>query len=229
MIFSIRRKVGVPMSDAIGIILSGGIGTRMNSDIPKQYLDLLGQKVIQYSIDAFRKADSLNDFVVVADSEKSIKFIEENYRVKAILGGNTRNESFYAALNFIDEHYDCEWIFVNEAARPMITPHIIEEYMELIKTCDCVYCVKDITDSLEMKTGCYVDRTEYELVMSPEAYRFEMIKKYFDPHSKTTFPGHVLPDTSRKIKYTDYRNNLKLTYPEDLILLKTMLKIRKSK
>jgi len=211
------------LGDSIGIILSAGIGNRMNSDIPKQYLELLGQQVIQYSIDAFKQSTALDDFIVVTDSETNMKKVRDRFEVNTILGGSTRNESFSNALKYISDTYDCGYIFVNESARPLITPRLIDEFMDLIRGYDCVYCVKEITDSLETKTGQYVKRSEYELVMSPEAYRFETIYKYFDSNSETTFPGHMIPDGFRKFRYTDYRQNVKLTYPEDLVLLESIM------
>ena len=56
--------------DNFGIILAGGIGSRMKSEIPKQYLKILDKEIIEYSINAFHKSKLLDDFIVVSDSEK---------------------------------------------------------------------------------------------------------------------------------------------------------------
>lgn len=209
----------------IGIILSGGIGSRMGAGKPKQYIEMYGKSVLSYSIDAFKQSSSLDDFFVVADSEKNIEYIESTYGVKAILGGDSRNASFGNALDYISKNYkDCVKIIVNEAARPMITSDIIEEFVKILDGASCVYCIKDITDSLETIEGHYVDRKNYRLVMSPEGYDFRVIKQYFSPESGTTFPGHSIPDGYFKYGYKKYINNIKITYKEDISTVKNLLR-----
>ena len=207
----------------IGIILSGGIGERFGSKYPKQYQEVFGRQIISYSIDAFRQSKLLDDFFVVTDSENNAKMLREKYDVKTIIGGKTRNGSFRNALDYIKNNYRCKSVFVNEAARPLITPKIIDDYLELLESFDCVYCVKSITDSLETKDGGYADRNEYRLVMSPDAYSFEVIDRYFSADSHTTFPGHTIPPSYSRFEYKTYTNNVKLTYPEDLELIKLLL------
>ena len=54
----------------IGIILAGGIGSRFGADKPKQYCKILGKEMILYSIDAFKNAKKIDDFIVVLDKEQ---------------------------------------------------------------------------------------------------------------------------------------------------------------
>ncbi len=210
----------------LGIILAGGIGSRMRSEIPKQYLKVMDKEIIEYSIDAFNESKLMEDYIVVTDSEEHMEYVSKKYGVKTILGGSTRNESFQKALDYIRQKGGCKSIFVNEAARPMVTPELIDRFLTLINEVSCVYCVKDVTDSLEHADGTYADRTQYNLVMSPEAYDFQTITRYFSPESKTTFPGHTLPADLKKIQYRDYPENIKVTYPEDLIKLQSLLNAR---
>lgn len=208
----------------IGIILSGGIGSRMDMDKPKQYIEICGRSVLSYSIEAFRQSPSIDDFFVVVDSKENMKYVEQSYNVKAILGGISRNMSFSNALDYISENYkDCIKIVVNEAARPMITPRLIEEFVKLLDGISCVYCIKNVTDSLETIEGYYVDRKNYHLVMSPEGYDFRVIKQYFSPDSETTFPGHSIPDGYSKHRYKDYTNNIKITYKDDISIVENLL------
>lgn len=211
----------------IGIILGAGVGQRMGSSIPKQYLSVMDREIISFSIEEFRKSKTLDDFFIVSDSQEHAEYIAKKYNVKTILGGKTRNESFSNALEHIRENGGCDNVFVNEAARPMITSELIDTFTGLMRDdVSCVYCVKPITDSLETSDGRFSDRTAYRLVMSPECYDFEVIYKYFDKNSHTTFPGHDIPDTFKKIQYGDYLNNIKVTYPIDLVLLEALLEER---
>lgn len=209
----------------IGVILAAGIGSRMNLDTPKQYLKINGKELLSYSIDAFRTSGRIQSIIVVVDSKDKISYVKDKYNVDAILGGNTRNESFLSALNHISSRYpECTRIIVNEAARPLITTKVIEDYIELLESNSVVYCIKDITDSLETADGHFVDRRNFKLVMSPEGYDFRVISKYFTSESETTFPGHTVPDGYSKYGYREYTNNIKVTYESDMVLITELLK-----
>ena len=213
------------MNENIGIILEGGIGSRMQMAQPKQYLCLNQKEVIAYSIDVFKKTSSLDEFIVVSnDDANQRERISNKYGVDTIIGGTTRNASFRNALDHIEKNFPkCQKIFVNEAARPMITSQIIDDYICLLDNYDYVYSSAPITDSLETISGEYVDRLKYRLVRSPEAYKFHQINVYFSKNSNTTFPGHVLPQSAKGYPYTAYKNNFKLTYQEDIALLEGLL------
>lgn len=213
------------MGKAVGIILAGGTGRRMGAEQPKQYLKLLGKEVISYSIDAFNNSKMLDDYYVVLDHEEfQAKRIQSRYGVKTILGGSSRNESFQMALEYIYRNVgDCEKLFVNEAARPMITPQIIDDFLSKLDKYNYIYSAAKITDSLETIDKKYANRDEYILVRSPEAYHFKEIYQYFKSDTKTSFPGHTLPEHYSSYRYFEYKDNFKLTYPEDITLIERIL------
>ena len=219
---------GIIMGKTIGIILAGGIGTRMEADKPKQYLKLCGKEILSYSIEAFRSATTLNDFyIVINDDKETIERVEKQYGVKTIRGGKGRNDSFRNALDYIRTHVsDCDQIFVNEAARPMITPQIIDFYINKLEQYDYVYTAAKITDSLGTVTNRFVDRSKFLLVQSPEAYHFKQIDQYFSASSETTYSGHDLPETFTAYQNFNYRDNFKVTYPEDIALAEFLLQKR---
>ena len=118
----------------IGIVLAGGIGSRFGSGKPKQYFPILGKEMIAYSIELFRAAKMIDDFVVVLNREEFENGrIARQYGVKVIPGGATRNHSFKAAMDWIEaNHPDCEKIIENNAACPLTLPQWIDEMLELL-------------------------------------------------------------------------------------------------
>lgn len=216
------------MGECIGIVLAAGIGLRTGMNVPKQYVDVNENEVISYTIDAFKESNVFDDIIVVVDNDEHIDYIKNKYEIKSIIGGKTRNESFYCALQYISTNFPhCSKIIVNEAARPLITPKIILDFNRLLDEYPCVYCVKDVTDSLESVDGEYRDRTKYQLVMSPEGYDFHVIWKYFEMDSKTTFPGHTIPKHYSRYQYRDYTDNMKITYFDDFKTVESLLMNRK--
>jgi 2-C-methyl-D-erythritol 4-phosphate cytidylyltransferase len=216
------------MGKSIGIILSGGIGTRMNIKNPKQYIELLGKEILEYSVNAFKNSKRLDDFYIVANNGKHVKErIESQYGIRTISAGISRNGSLKNALDFIHENVkDCEKLFVNEAARPMITPEIIDSYLKKLDEYDYVFSAAKITDSLSTIDHRYADRSQFYLVRSPEGYHFKDLYAYFDDSTETTYPGHVLPADRRGYCDYEYKDNYKITYQEDLALVEYLLRKR---
>ena len=214
---------------AIGIILAGGIGSRFGADKPKQYCRILGKEMILYSIDAFKNAESIDDFIVVLDKEQFEKGeIKERYGVKTVLGGSSRNESFKNALDYINLNYpDCEKIIENNAACPMITSEVIDKYVKILDEYDYVETAFKITDALGAYDKRDCDRNDFYLIQSPDAYRFKLLYQYFDEKSPLCHPAQQLPKETNGYQYFDYGANYKVTYPYDIDIIEILMKNKK--
>lgn len=218
------------MGCAIGIILAGGIGARFGGDTPKQYCKIFDKEMIWYSINAFNTAKSISDYIVVVD-EKELESgrLAKEYGVKLVLGGKSRNESFKNALDYINEHYpDCEKIIENNAACPMITPELIDEFIGLLDEYDFVNTAYKITDALASYKDRIANRDDFYLIQAPDAYRFKLLYQYFDENSPLCHPAHQLPLTTKEYRYFGYNDNYKVTYPEDIKVVEMLMERRKN-
>lgn len=213
---------------SIGIILAGGIGSRFGADKPKQYCTVLGKEMIWYSIDAFRRAKLIDDFIIVVDEkEMAAGRIRDTYGATCVLGGSTRNESFKNALDYIHEHWpDCEKIIENNAACPMITPELIDEFLTLLDEYDYVNTAYKITDALGSYRDRVANREDFYLIQAPDAYRFPLLYRHFDEHSELCHPGHQLPLEASEYRYFDYTDNFKVTYPQDIVIVEYLMQRR---
>lgn len=216
------------MGKNIGIILAGGIGSRFGADKPKQYCTIFGKEMIWYSIDAFRKAKTIDDFIVIVDKTEMEKGrIATDYGVITVEGGSSRNSSFKNALDYIAEHYpDCERIIENNAACPMITAELIDEFIGLLDDYDYVNTAYKITDALGSYKDRIADREDFYLIQAPDAYRFPLLYKYFDENSTLCHPAHQLPLDTREYRYFGYTDNFKVTYPEDIKIVEVLMERR---
>lgn len=213
----------------IGIILAGGIGSRFGADKPKQYCKILGKEMILYSIDAFKNAKKIDDFIVVLDKEQFEKGeIAIKYNVKTVLGGESRNASFKNALDYIAKNYpNCEKIVENNAACPMITSEVLDKYMSFLDEYDYVETAFKITDALGAYDKRDCDREDFYLIQAPDAYRFKLLYKYFDSESPLCHPAQQLPKATKGYQYFDYGANYKVTYPYDLEIVEILMKNKK--
>jgi 2-C-methyl-D-erythritol 4-phosphate cytidylyltransferase len=206
------------------LILSGGTGSRLGSELPKQYLTLAGKEVIAYTIETFQSSSRIDSTVIVAESEY-LTGLSNKYGVAATLGGASRNESLRNGLEYIKANCPtCEKIFINEAARPFITADTVNEYLGLLDEYDAVITAQHITDSLGKEGEAVTDRSLYYLIQAPEAFRFNLLYDSFKANSPITATVQQLPPQSKVYKYFGFRGNIKITYPEDLILAEQLMR-----
>lgn len=212
----------------VGVILSGGSGVRFGSELPKQYWTLRGRMVIEYSLQAFRESRLTDACVVVLAPElcENCPFPRPE-GVALVPGGATRTASVKAALDHIAGALSgCEKVIVHDAARPFLTAAIVDELFAQLDSCDAVVTTKRIVDSLGSLESWFVDRENYFLIQAPEAFRFPILYRHFDPDSPTTAGVQQMPRGSRILRYERFANNLKITYPEDLTLAEGLMGLR---
>ncbi len=219
------------MGTSIGIVLAGGIGSRFGADCPKQYCKIFDKEMIWYTIDAFKRATKLDDFIVVVDAnEMQNGRIARDYGVVTVQGGKTRNESLQNAMDYIAEHYpDCEKFIENNAACPMITPELIDEFLTILDEYDYVNTAYKITDALGSYKDRVADREDFYLIQAPDAYRFPLLYKHFDVNSPLCHPAHQLPLSATEYRYFGYDDNYKVTYPQDIKIVEYLMERRKEK
>ncbi len=213
------------------IILAGGRGKRMQSDIPKQYLELNGYPLLYYTIKAF-EASSVDDIILVcAEGEEQYcrDMIIDRYgfqKITAIThGGAERYNSVYNALCCIT---DADYVLIHDGARPLIRRETIElNIAEVQKDRACVTAVpsKD-TIKISNKEG-YVqetpDRAYVWNIQTPQTFDFELIRQAYEKILTMGLQG--ITDDAMVVEHTcnvpvklimgDY-TNIKVTTPEDL-------------
>ena len=125
-----------------GLILAGGVGSRMDADKPKQYLEIGDKPIIVHTIERFMDYESFEKIIVLCPDEwigytrDIIKDKCENKKaadIEIITGGDSRNETIMNGIAYIEEHYgvdDDTIIVTHDAARPFINTRIISENVE---------------------------------------------------------------------------------------------------
>lgn len=205
----------------IGIVLSGGVGARFGSKVPKQYLEIKGKEVIFYAIDALKKS-SVDEIIVVARGEQAER-LSKKYSVKTTQGGDTRNVSLKNALDYVKANYECEKIIILEAARPMVTPELVNSYLKKLDEYDAVVTGQRIVDSLGCINRHVVDRNEYYLIQAPEAFNFGMLYSNFKAESLITATNQQMPENAKLYVNFDFSANYKITYPQDIAYCEAMM------
>lgn len=207
----------------VGVVLSAGSGTRFGANVPKQYHYLAGKEVISFAISSLKNSKLVDEILIVA-AEEYCSELCERYDVVTICGGDTRNKSLWAALQYVKNNYCCENIIILEAARPMVTECIVDQYISLLDQYDGVITCKKISDSLGAYDKNVILRDDFYLIQAPEAFRFNLLYDNFSPESEITATSQQLPPLSKIYLNFDFMTNHKITYPEDLVYCECMMR-----
>lgn len=219
----------------IAVILSGGIGSRMGLNMPKQYVMVDKKPIISYSVKQFLD-NSLTDelVIVVANEWRSFvaQHISELYPQKPIYyaeAGETRQFSVYNGLKVISQNgYSTEDIvLIHDAARPLVTQDLINRCYEGCREADGVMPVISVKDTTYLsEDGKHIqsllNRSHLWSGQAPEAFRFE---RYYKIHKDMPREELLTINGSTELAFKAGLNcqmiegdpmNFKITTPEDL-------------
>lgn len=217
------------------IIVAGGSGSRMKSDIPKQFLEVNGLPVLMHTINAFARYSAALKIIVVLPTEQ-FGFWNElcishqfSTPVELIAGGATR---FHSVKNGLDHITGADGLVaVHDGVRPMITPEIIGNGFHVAATHGTAVTSVALKDSIRMvdSNGANkaMDRARFRLVQTPQTFRIDWMRNAFAAEYQDTFTdcASVLESKGYAIHLIDGGyENIKITTPEDLRWAETLLK-----
>ncbi|MCS7231882.1 MAG: 2-C-methyl-D-erythritol 4-phosphate cytidylyltransferase [Elusimicrobiota bacterium] len=171
----------------IGIILAAGEGRRMNTNFPKQFIKIGEKMILEYAIENMSKANVDEIFLVIHPKYLDIgEKIQRKYEKvsKLINGGRTRSESIFNSISYIiDENLNGK-IIINDAVRPFVSSHTINEMLDLLNVYPMVVFCSKITGYLvftgESNTIKKVeDRKFWRIISAPEGYRSDFLREVF--------------------------------------------------
>ena len=220
----------------ISIILSGGVGSRMGLDLPKQYVMVNGQPIINYCLKTFLE-NNLTDAIVIGVAEEWKRFVEENvtklHPQKPIYyskPGETRQYSIYNALKVVKENgfSDNDVILIHDAARPLVSHNLINRCYDGCKEADGIMPVVPVKDTTYLSADgkhiqSLLNRSHLWSGQAPEAFRFG---KYLRIHNEMSRENLLQINGSTEIAFKAGLDcqmvvgdpmNFKITTPEDLL------------
>lgn len=217
-------KVGV-------IILAGGLGLRMESKVPKQFMMLGNQPVVMYSIKIFEEIASIDQVIVVAE-EQFRHCVSCKKPFQFASPGERRQDSLFNGLQILDSA--CELICIHDAARPFITKNMIEELIsEGIATGAATtgmplkFTVKEVfPNGMVSKT---INRSQHFEIQTPQVIERALLEKGFEHVHKHQL---TVTDDVGLVELLGYpvkvikgcHTNIKLTTPDDWLFAESHLK-----
>ena len=229
-----------------GVLLAGGVGSRMgNVEKPKQYMNIGDRPIIIHTIEKFFAVPQFEKIIVLCPKqwvEHTKNLIDKHIapasnKIAVIEGGDTRNETIMNAIKFIESEgnlNDDTIIVTHDSVRPFVTNRIIEENIEFAKqygACDTVVPATDtIVESADNEIISSIpDRSKMYQGQTPQSFNALKLKNIYN--SLTADEKDILTDAAKifvikgeKVALVQGETyNMKITYPYDLKVAKSLL------
>ena len=212
------------------IIVAGGSGSRMKSDLPKQFLQINNKPILMHTMEKFA-IDNIEIILVlnVDFHEYWLKLCREyDFSIPHLLvnGGNNRFESVKNGLSKITSK---SIIAIHDAVRPLISSDKIRfafEKAEELGNAVLSVVSRDSVRRIQGDTSSIINRDEIHLIQTPQIFQSELLHKAYKERFRNDFTddASVVERIGVKINLIEGEyTNIKITYPEDLKIATTLL------
>ena len=220
------------------LVTAAGIGKRMGSSAPKQYLDLKGRPVLAWTLLAF-ESHPLIDIIVMTvppgDEDFCLQTVVTPFRFKKIRdiapGGSDRQISVRLGLERLAQ---TELVVIHDGVRPLVSADTITKSIEAARTYGAAVACSAVRETVKKRTGSYlttIPRTDLLLAHTPQTFRTSLI---IDAHRKAVEDGFIGTDDTVLVErlghpvvaVDDSDENIKITTPADMVLAGILLEAR---
>lgn len=222
------------------IIVAGGKGLRMQTDIPKQFIDVNGMPILMHTITNFYRYDSEMQLVLVLPAAH-FDFWNElcdkyHFEIKhtVVAGGDTR---FQSVLNGLTKIGAVELVAVHDGVRPLVNHETIHRCFDkaqqsgaAIPVVDCVESVREVVGEASRA----VERSLYKLVQTPQVFEKNLLIEAYKQPFSTFFTDDASvvesyfalseQNSQKQISLVEgNRENIKITTQFDLKIAEALL------
>jgi 2-C-methyl-D-erythritol 4-phosphate cytidylyltransferase len=215
------------------LIVAGGKGTRMGSELPKQFIHIGGRPILMHTLELFYRWDASASLIVVLPHEHQAYWHKLCGELHFTLphriadGGETRFHSVANGLALVDKP---GLTGIHDGVRPFVAPEVISACFAEAEQWGAAIPVVPVTDSIrEMEDGGKsrpADRSRYRAVQTPQVFRNDWLKEaYRQPYVPAfTDDASVVEATGVEIHtVAGNRENIKITAPLDILIADALL------
>lgn len=218
------------------IILAGGTGERFGKEGGKQLVEIGGKPILTWSVEVFDAVGDIGLIVIVCPAERQGEYLSKavdpfSFATPIVVAaaGSTRQESAFSGLELVPEEF--EYVVMHDGARPLISADLIAHTVATLKgniDADGAVVAHPAIDTLKVvENGVIVgtpDRSVFWNAQTPQVFRAGIYRR---AHASALSDGFVGTDDSslierlggRVLVVEGKRDNIKLTVPEDYLML----------
>ncbi|MBU5431053.1 2-C-methyl-D-erythritol 4-phosphate cytidylyltransferase [Kineothrix sp. MSJ-39] len=223
----------------IAMILAGGVGSRVNADRPKQFIEVFDKPVLAYTIDIFEENEQI-DAIEIVCHDNWIHYLEQMVRkykytkVKWITrGGSTFQKSVINGIQCLDKNINNnDYVLIHYGAAPFTSSYIVEDVIRVMKkrgnafSATPCYQLMGTNDGEESKK--WIDRDSCLQIASPYGFKFAYLKSVYERADKEGLLEKIEPHVTsliyalEDVLYKAYgdQTNIKITTKADIELFK---------
>lgn len=214
------------------LIVAGGKGLRMGSELPKQFLPIGGKPVLMHTLEAFHRFDSEIDLILVLPEEQQEYWKQlcekHSFTLRHLIadGGETRFHSVKNGLALISGP---GLVAVHDGVRPFVSQEVIRRCYAMAATKKAVIPVVDVVETVRQITGSgsrTVSRDDYKLVQTPQIFDAALLKQAYAQDFMPSFTDDASVVEAMGVPVClveGSRENIKITTPFDLKIAATLL------
>lgn len=216
------------------IIVAGGKGLRMGSDVPKQFLPVKGMPVLMRTISRFHECNPSMQIILVLPHHQQQYWRDlcSQYAFgiahTVVDGGDTRFASSRNGLDAIPDDATGT-VGIHDGVRPFVAAEVISRCYDAAHTHGAAIPVMPVTDTLRRidsaTTGHNVLRTDYRIVQTPQVFDIALLKRAFTQPFREEFTddASVVEAMGCSVEMVEgNRENIKITTPFDLKIAETL-------
>lgn len=220
------------------VVPAAGSGRRFGADRPKQYLDLAGKPVLLHTLERLCQVAALGRIVVpvAPDDDGWQRLALPDHRLQFVSGGAERMHSVLAGLEALaDTATEADWVLVHDVARPCVRVSDIERLMhELRDEVAGGLLANRVRDTMKRSDAgghvvATVPRDALWHALTPQMFRYGKLRAAL---AAVVTSGDLVTDEAQAIERAGWpvrlvegaRDNLKITFPEDLALAASLLR-----
>ncbi|MBR6132175.1 MAG: 2-C-methyl-D-erythritol 4-phosphate cytidylyltransferase [Bacteroidales bacterium] len=224
------------MSKNVAILMAAGHGSRMDSVVPKQFMPVQGRMLMEFSLQTFQNHPGIDEILIVlpeeylGETELLEHFFSQYSKVNSVLaGGEERFQSSWSSIQWFADRRD-DRLLLHDAARPGVTPRIIDDLLEALEHSEAAVTATPATDTVlkvgeGMQLEATLDRKSLYYAQTPQAFRAGLLYDCFEqlfadgtfvPTDESGVVAHYRPDVPIRI-VQGAPGNFKVTYPEDVL------------
>ena len=216
------------------IIAAGGSGSRFNSTLPKQFVELESIPMLMRTMEAFHQAIPKIQIILVLPPEHIYLWEEltKKYKIEisheVVTGGETRFNSVKNGLDVISG--DEGFVAIHDGVRPLVSKDLIQRVFKVAEDKGNAIPVISVNESLREVKGdknAPVNRDDFRIVQTPQCFELTTIKKSFRQSYSAEFTDEasVVEANGDKINLIDGDTiNIKITTPADLLIAESFYK-----
>jgi 2-C-methyl-D-erythritol 4-phosphate cytidylyltransferase len=220
------------------IIVAAGKGTRMGSEMPKQYMTIAGKTILDTTLYKFEKSNDVDAIILVINKD-DIEFVKDEIApfytkiTHVVPGGKTRTDSVYQGLKKVRK--SCDVVLIHDGVRPFISYNLISTCIEnalIHKACipviDVLDTIKEVSE--EGMVAKTFDRKKLRAAQTPQAFDFGIIRECYE---NAMTEDALFTDDASIVEYYGYKvktieglyKNIKITTPLDLRMAEILASI----